>query len=86
MSNRVTIYVLLLNEGIDVWRPVQAEHLHGNIYRIMAQQYDRTTELWQFEPGDVVLCEPHSVRRSADGCDQKSNGGFNSEAQHRVRR
>lgn len=64
MNNTINIYVLLLDEGVDVWRPVQAEHLHGNIYRIMDQPYDRAAELWQFEPGDVVLCENI---RSEDG-------------------
>ena len=57
MSNTVNIYVSLLDEGVDVWRPVQAEHLHDNVYRITTQPYDRTTESWEFEPGDVVLCE-----------------------------
>lgn len=57
MSNTVSIYVSLLDEGVDVWRSVQAEHLHGNVYRIIAQSYDRSIESWEFEPGDVVLCE-----------------------------
>jgi len=57
MSNAMQIYVSLLEEGIVVWRPVQAEHLHDNVYRILTQPYDRATESWAFEPGDVVLCE-----------------------------
>lgn len=57
MSNTAKIYVSLLDEGVEVWRPVQAEHLHDNAYRIVTQPYDRATESWQFEPGDIVLCE-----------------------------
>jgi hypothetical protein len=57
MSTIVKIYVLLLDEGVEVWRPVQAERLHDNVYRISVQPYDRVTESWQFEPGDTVLCE-----------------------------
>lgn len=57
MNNIVNIYVSLLDEGVEVWRPVQAEHLHDNVYRIATQPYDRAIELWEFEPGDVVLCE-----------------------------
>ncbi len=57
MSDHVEIYVSLLDEGVRVWRPVQAEHLQDNVYRIAAQPYDRVTESWQFEPGDTVLCE-----------------------------
>lgn len=64
MSNIVEIYVPLLDEGVRAWRPVQAEHLHDNIYRIAKQPYDRVIESWQFEPGETVLCE--SIE-SADG-------------------
>lgn len=64
MSNTVTIYFGLLDEGVQVWRPVQAEYLHDNVYRIVAQPYDRVTESWQFEPGETVMCENVD---SADG-------------------
>lgn len=57
MSSIIKIYVPLLNEDIDVWRPVEAEHLHSNVYRIRSQPYDRMNELWGFEPGDDVWCE-----------------------------
>ena len=57
MINVEQIYVALLNEGVEVWRPVQAERLTGNTYRIANQPYDRSIETWQFEPGDTVLCE-----------------------------
>lgn len=52
-----TIYVALLEENVDVWRPVQAEQLRDGIYRILDQPYDRDIESWQFEPGDLVFCE-----------------------------
>jgi hypothetical protein len=58
------IFVGLLGEGVDVWRPVQAEHVQGNVYRIKEQPYDRTVETWQFEPGDAVVCE---MIESSDG-------------------
>jgi hypothetical protein len=38
--------------------------LNGDIYRIVNQPYDRTTELWKFEPGDKVVCEQI---KSSDG-------------------
>lgn len=58
------IYVSLLNEGVDVWRPVQARHLGRNVYQIEAQQYDHEVEQWPFDPGDKVVCE---YRDSSDG-------------------
>jgi hypothetical protein len=51
------IFVSLMDEGVDVWRPVQAEQLHDNVYRIAEQPYDRDLETWQFEPGYEVICE-----------------------------
>ena len=57
MINVVRIYIALLDEGVDVWQPVRAEHLSGDVYRILSQSYDRTVESWQFEPGDLGVCE-----------------------------
>jgi hypothetical protein len=51
------IFVSLLHEGVEVWRPVRAQHVQGSVYRIVDQPYDRETETWQFEPGDEVVCE-----------------------------
>ncbi len=51
------IYVALLNEGVDVWRPVQAVRLRENIYRILEQHYDSAIETWEFAPGEEVICE-----------------------------
>jgi HEPN domain-containing protein len=53
-----TIYVYLPNEGVDVWRPVLAERVSESIFRIAAQEYDRSIEQWEFGPGEVVYCEP----------------------------
>ena len=57
MSDQAEIYVKLEDEGVDVWRPVRAEHIEGDTYRILPQPYDRDTERWAFEPGSAVVCE-----------------------------
>jgi hypothetical protein len=57
MSCLTEIFVSLLDERVDVWRPVRAKHLRENIYKIIEQPYDREDERWQFEPGDEVVCE-----------------------------
>jgi len=51
-----TIYMPLLEEGIDVWRPVLARRISGDSYRILDQDYDRDVETWEFEPGTIVKC------------------------------
>jgi hypothetical protein len=57
MRKNVEIFVGLLDEGVDVWRPAQADHVGGAIYRIIIQPYDREIEAWEHEPGDEVVCE-----------------------------
>ena len=56
MSERDTIYVALLDEGIDVWRPVEAQKLSHDRYLIVDQAYDPGIERWEFQPGSVVRC------------------------------
>jgi hypothetical protein len=56
MSERDTIYVALLDEGLDVWRPVEAQKLSPDRYLIVEQDYDPGIERWEFEPGTVVRC------------------------------
>ncbi len=57
MRDSIRIHVSLLNEGIQVWRPVIAERIAGDRYQIVPQPYDRDLETWQFEPGDEAICE-----------------------------
>ncbi|MCX7806741.1 MAG: hypothetical protein N3A38_16375 [Planctomycetota bacterium] len=64
MTRIVQIYMPLLGENVDVWRPVQAEHLYDNIYRILDKPPDLDGESWEFAPGDEVVCEVIEV---ADG-------------------
>lgn len=54
---KAVIYVALLNEAVDVWRPVGAEHVHGRLYRIVEQPSDPESEQWQFNRGDTVECD-----------------------------
>lgn len=53
----VQIYVALLDEGTDVWRPVDALSVDRNIYTIVSKNRDPDVEHWQFQTGDLVRCE-----------------------------
>lgn len=65
MAEIVTIYVKLLDEGTDVWRPVQAQHLHEQSFLLVGKPSD--DETWEFAPGSRVICEQ---RELSDGiCD-----------------
>lgn len=55
MGSIATVYVPLLDEGIDVWRPVKAEHVEADLYQLTESPPD--DEVWPFAAGDVVRCE-----------------------------
>ncbi len=56
-----TIYVPLLDEGTEVWRPVAAEELPNGVFRIVAGRPDWNDERWEFPPGAVVCCEQREL-------------------------
>jgi len=59
------IYVPLLDEGIDAWRPVLAEKVGADTYRIPTGADPKGLgEKWEFPPGSTVVCQP---RETADG-------------------
>ena len=64
-TEQATVFVRLLDEGTDVWRPVQAQRLGETTYQI-ADQVVPDDEVWSFQPGDIVVAE----RRQGDGDDQ----------------
>ncbi len=56
------IYVGLLDEGVDVWRPVPAWKVQENVYIILRPDwYDPDDEHWEFPPGSTVVCEPKTI-------------------------
>jgi hypothetical protein len=54
------IYMPLLDEGTDVWRPVEAVHEGGDVYLIVSEQ-DHETETWEFPTGTRVRCHQRSL-------------------------
>jgi hypothetical protein len=59
-----TIYVRLLNEGTEVYRPVLASQVGPTVYLISSDQpYNIEDESWEFPPGSRVRV----VAQSRDG-------------------
>lgn len=56
------IYIGLLDEGTNVWRPVRAELRGEGVFRIADEQPEG--ERWEFPPGALVRCVEH---RFSDG-------------------
>ncbi|MGB8490346.1 MAG: hypothetical protein WCE64_04760 [Bacteroidales bacterium] len=49
------IYIKLLEEGTDVYRPVKALKVEEGKFKILDTQPE--DELWEFEAGELVLCD-----------------------------
>jgi hypothetical protein len=50
-----TVYVELVDEGVDMWRPVEAIPEGDDTFRLPNQAPDG--EEWRFPPGSIVRCE-----------------------------
>ena len=62
MAQMTTIFMPLLNEGTDVWRPVDAERLGPDTFRVIGPEPNH--EEWMFTPGAIVRA---ITKRFADG-------------------
>jgi hypothetical protein len=52
------IYVKLLGEGTEVYRPVPATKLGPAVYMISRHAtYNSSDETWEFKPGSTVVVE-----------------------------
>jgi hypothetical protein len=51
----ITLYLKLRNEGTDVWRPVEAEPVAANLYRILSHPVEH--EDWPVTQNEIVECE-----------------------------
>ena len=59
-----TFYVYLLDEGTDCRRPVSAEHIRDDVYRIVGEPPDPEDEKWEYLPGALGALSPaESFRR-----------------------
>lgn len=61
-----TIFVKLLNEGIDVWKPVEVEEINGH-YKILSKNIDPDNEIWEFNQGDIVKVKSHKFSNGTKG-------------------
>ena len=52
------IYVQLLEEGTQVYRPVPVLPIEDEVYQLQGHElYDPEDELWEFTPGTLVKAE-----------------------------
>jgi hypothetical protein len=48
------IYIKLLDELVDVWRPVDAVWQKADVYRIISENPNSEDEQWEFRTGELV--------------------------------
>ena len=64
-DTEAVVYVRLLDEGTDVWRPVRATALPDGTFQLLEPSgYDPNAERWEFPPSTKVRC---IARKFTDG-------------------
>lgn len=66
-EKQVQIFVALLGEGVDVWRPVNAIAKENGIYQIISENRAPDDEHWEFTTGDLVRCVEKQFSESPSG-------------------
>lgn len=76
-----TIYIRLLDEGTEVFRPTQAEILERQVFKVLStSDYDPEDEHWEFPPGSFV----RGVVRKLDGEDVLVAIDFDQESEANI--
>jgi hypothetical protein len=58
-----TVYVPLLHEGVEVYRPTEGIPIDDMIYKLLpTPDYDAADEEWEFTPGSIVRCVMQVLR------------------------
>jgi hypothetical protein len=65
MSDAQEVFVALVHEGVDSWRPVEARHLREDQYLLGGAIPDG--EVWEFQPGETVRCRERIFQGGATG-------------------
>ena len=60
------VYVHLMNEGSDAWRPVPSRHMSGDMY-VLGNVEGVISEEWEFAPGTLVKVAKRTFRNGASG-------------------
>jgi hypothetical protein len=67
-DTEAVVYVRLLDEGTEVWRPVRATALPEGTFRLQEPSgYDPNAERWEFPPLTKVRCVTKKFTDGAEG-------------------
>jgi len=65
MSEAHQVFVALLDEGVECWRPVEAQHMVADQYLLSGPIADG--EVWEFRPGETVRCRERTFQDGTTG-------------------
>lgn len=74
------IFMPLLNEGMECWRPVEALALGGNLFCVVS--HPDVEEAWKHPHNAVVLCEPRIFADGETGWVACALGPIHAGCQH----
>jgi hypothetical protein len=61
-TEMTTIYIRLLDEGTEAFRPTSAEPVGNALFRVLpTSNYDSGDEKWEFVPGSLVGCQKRKL-------------------------
>ena len=67
MIERVAVYVELLDEGTQCWRPTSAVKVSGNVFVLTNENHDPDTEKWSVLPGSLITIEQQQTTNGSFG-------------------
>jgi hypothetical protein len=65
MDGALRVYVALVDEGVECWRPVDARHVRDDQYLLTGAVPE--DEVWEFQTGETVLCRERTFQDGATG-------------------
>ena len=67
-DTEAVVYVRLLDEGTDVWRPARATALPDRTFRLLEPEgYNPNAERWEFPPSTKVRCVTRTFTDGDEG-------------------
>ena len=64
MAEEIEVYIKIVGEQGEAWKPVRAVHRGDDIYEIKGSDLSLAPEGWRYSPGDLVRCKPHDLTDS----------------------
>ncbi len=64
-----TVYVKLLDEDLEVWKPIVVEAVEGtNLYLVLGEPWNKLIpdEKWEFPPGAKVNLQLHTIEGKSE--------------------